>query len=537
MSIIKCNNSRIKTFYIIDDKLFIDGKKVKKGDTLYYRCDKCGHSEEIKFRAHKTFIDKKLKGRNIICSACLRKQTNFEKYGVENLSQSPEIQAKIKENSLKKYGTKHFLAAKEVRDKIAATNLEKYGTENIFQVEKIKEKSRETMLKKHGVEYSLQSNEIKKKFQKSMMNKYGAETAMHSFQIREKRRTSMQSNIGNKIFNFVHITPKFTQEEFIGINKFYKWQCNECHFVFEDHLNYGHIPRCPRCNPKKIKVNRKQQELVKWLQSMLKIKNIITDDKNIIAPHTLGIYLPDHHVGIEMLSLYWDSESQGKDKNHQINKSSFCASKNIQLISIFEDEWVLKQKIVKSIIKRKLGLLGNTIKASDCIIHEISNKDARLFYEKNHIQGHVNCQLNYGLMHQTKGLVSCFSISKPRFNHNYQWEVVRFANRLNINVMEAFNRFTEFFRKYHQGSIVAYGDCRYFDSQIYEKNGFKHINRSEPNYFYTDYNERHNRLQFQKKKLDKKLSHFDVELTEWQNMQMNGWDRIWDCGSNVYVNF
>ena len=131
--------------------------------------------------------------------------------------------------------------------------------------------------------------------------------------------------------------------------------------------------------------------------------------------------------------------------------------------------------------------------------------------------------------------MSCFSVSTPRFNHNYQWEITRFANRLNINVVDSFPRFVEFFKKYNNNSIIVYGDCRYFDSNLYEKNGFNHINKSEPNYFYTNYNDRHNRLQFQKNRLENKLEYFDAELTEWQNMQMNGWDRIWDCGSDVYT--
>lgn len=535
MPIIKHNGTRAKAFSIKEDKFFIDDHKVKKGDTLYYRCDRCGHTEEIKFRAHKSFIEKKISGNNITCSTCLRKQTNLEKYGVENLSQSPEIQAKIKANSMEKYGTEHFLASKEIRDKINATNLERYGSENIFQSQEIKDKSKATMMLHHGVEYSLQSNEIKKKMQKSMMDKYGAESAMHSFQIKEKRRTSMQSTIENKIFDFIHITPMFKKKDFIGINKFYKWKCNTCSFTFEDHLDYGHIPRCPRCNPKKVKVNRKKQELTKWLKEDLKIENMVIDDKHMISPFTLSIYLPDHHIGIEVFSLYWDSEFQGKDRNYQIQKSSLCAAKNIQLMSIFEDEWNHKQDIVKSLIKRKLGLLGNTIKAEDCTIREITNRDARFFYQKNHIQGHVNTQHNYGLMHQTEGLVSCLSLSPPRFNHNYTWEVVRFANRLNINVMGALGRFMKFFKNYNKGSIIAYGDCRYFDSNLYEYNGFTHLSRSEPNYFYTDYSTRHNRLQFQKKKLEKKLTHYDPDMTEWQNMQMNGWDRIWDSGSNVYI--
>ena len=530
MSIIKNNNIRIEEFNIENNKVFINGIKVRKGDVICYRCDRCGHIEEIKFRSHKEFINDK-----IICSACLRKQTNFSKYGFESISQSPIIQEKIKENSRKKYGTDHFLAAKEIRSKINKTNKERYGTENILQSDKIKEKSEKTMIRKYGVKYSLQSDDIKKKFNQSMIDKYGTQYAMHSFQIKEKRRTSMQSGIERKIFDFVHIKPMFTKEEFMGINKFYKWQCHECHFTFEDHLDYGHIPRCPRCNPKKVKVNRKKQELIKWLTTILKIENVVVDDKTTISPYDLSVYLPDYHIGIEFLSLYWNSESQGKDKDYQITKSSLCAGKNIKLISIFEDEWALKQKIIKSIIKRILGLLGKTINARDCNIVEITNKDASTFYTKNHIQGHVNSKINYGLMHHVEGLVSCFSTSTPRFNHNYNWEIIRFANRLNINIIDSFDKFLKYFQKNHNGSIIVYGDCRYFDSDIYGKNGFTHLSRSEPNYFYTNYNDRHNRLKFQKKRLKNKIKHFDEELTEWQNMQMNGYDRIWDCGSNVYT--
>jgi len=535
MPIIKHNENKINKFLIIDNKIFIDDKRIKKGDILHYRCDFCGHSESVQIRSHEDFINNKLYDNKVMCSICLRKKTNLKKYGVENLSQSKEIQDKIKENSMIKYGTKHFLSSPEIRNKIDTTNEERYGTKNIFQSEEIKTKIKNTMMKNHGVEYSLQSDEIKNKFKQSMINKYGTQYAMHSFQIKEKRRTSMQSNIDSKIFNFVHITPVFTKEEYFGINKFYKWKCRECNTIFEDHLNYGHIPQCPHCNPKMIKANRKKHEIVKWLQTVLNINNIILDDDEIIKPYTISIYLKDYHLALEILSLYWDSENQGKDSDYQINKTALCASKGIDILSIFEDEWTLKQKIIKNIIKHKLGLFGNTIQASNCVIKDISNKDARLFYEKNHIQGHVNCQINYGLFHEVEGIVSCFSASTPRFNHKYNWEIIRFANRMGVNVMSSFEEFMKYFTQQKSGSIITYADCRYSDNYIYEKSGMEHTGSSEPNYFYTNYIERRNRLQFQKSKLKNKLKYFDEELTEWQNMQMNGWDRIWDCGSNVFI--
>lgn len=535
MPIIKRNGERVVNYKEKEGKLYLDDIKLKKGDTLLIKCDACPTKETVKFRSFKSFIGKKFINGKTYCASCLRKQTNLYKYGVENLSQSPEIQAKIKANSLEKYGTEHFLSAKEIRNKIDQTNIEKYGNKNIFQVEEIKQKSKKTMNEKYGVDYSLQSKEIKKKFEKSMFEKYGALTAMRSFELKEKRRTSIQSVIADKIFEFKHITPMFEKDEFIGINKFYKWKCNDCNTTFEDHLDYGHIPRCPRCHPKMIKINRRQQELVKWMDTVLDIPNIQLQEKNLIHPYEISIYIPQRDIGFDLISLYWDAESQGKDKNYHINKISKAVSKDVELFLIFEDEWVNKQKIIKSIIKQKLGLHNKILLREDCFIQEISNREARFFYNKNHLQGHVNSLFNYGLFHQKEGLIACLSASKSRFNPNYQWEVTRFANRINIEIYESFEILFNHFREQQTGSVIAYADCRYFDSYVYQQAGFKHVSRSEPNYFYTNYQDRHNRLQFQKNRLKGKIKYFDPEMTEWQNMQMNGWDRIWDCGSDVYV--
>ena len=43
------------------------------------------------------------------------------------------------------------------------------------------------------------------------------------------------------------------------------------------------------------------------------------------------------------------------------------------------------------------------------------------------------------------------------------------------------------------------------------------------------------RTHFQKHKLKEKLALFDSNLTEWENMQISGYDRIWDCGHGKFV--
>ena len=42
-------------------------------------------------------------------------------------------------------------------------------------------------------------------------------------------------------------------------------------------------------------------------------------------------------------------------------------------------------------------------------------------------------------------------------------------------------------------------------------------------------------MSFQKHKLNKILNKFESNLTEWKNMQLNGYDRIWDCGNGKWV--
>jgi hypothetical protein len=45
---------------------------------------------------------------------------------------------------------------------------------------------------------------------------------------------------------------------------------------------------------------------------------------------------------------------------------------------------------------------------------------------------------------------------------------------------------------------------------------------------------REHRYKYRKSELKKLLSVYDITKTEWENMQANGYDRIWDCGSLRY---
>ena len=71
---------------------------------------------------------------------------------------------------------------------------------------------------------------------------------------------------------------------------------------------------------------------------------------------------------------------------------------------------------------------------------------------------------------------------------------------------------------------------------LYSKLGFEYSHTSAPSYHYTkDYSKLENRVKFQKHKLAKLLEKFDNTLSLWDNMQHNGYDRIWDCGHDTWI--
>ena len=69
----------------------------------------------------------------------------------------------------------------------------------------------------------------------------------------------------------------------------------------------------------------------------------------------MDFYLSEHNIAIECCGIYWHSElSSGKDRNYHYNKYKDCKDANIQLITIFDDEWNNNTDIVKQLLVNKI---------------------------------------------------------------------------------------------------------------------------------------------------------------------------------------
>lgn len=123
----------------------------------------------------------------------------------------------------------------------------------------------------------------------------------------------------------------------------------------------------------------------------------------------------------------------------------------------------------------------------------------------------------------------------PRFNKRYDFELLRLASKKFTSVVGGASKLLKFFRDSHTGSIISYANRRFSTGDVYRKLGFIQLGRTDVNYFYTRHNEVLTRYQCQKHKLKDLLENFDPSKTESENMRLNGYFKVFDCGNLIFA--
>lgn len=264
--------------------------------------------------------------------------------------------------------------------------------------------------------------------------------------------------------------------------------------------------------------------------------DVISRDRTIIAPQELDIYIPSHKLAIEFNGTYWHS-SDKVDKHYHQNKTIACAKQGVQLIHIFEHEWndKEKQEKIKQLIKSKLIQPENMIYARNTEIKLVSDEEAKEFLDKYHLQGYSQARINLGLSYNEE-LISILTFGVPRFNNNYNYEIIRYCTKFGYGVIGGIERlFKYFINTYNPNSIITYSDISKFTGNVYSKIEFKPIQPkyiTEPNYVWV--NEENGlilpRYKTQKQKL-LKLGLGTENQTEVEIMKNNGFTQVFDCGN------
>lgn len=346
-----------------------------------------------------------------------------------------------------------------------------------------------------------------------------------------------------------HETDKFNTAKFIQISKQIhkeKYEYLKCDYIkahelvtitCKEHGEYAckayiHMAGkgfCPKCTKF---VSSYELEIVKFIES-IGISDLQTTVRNIDSINEIDILSESHKLAIEFNGLYWHSDIF-KNKKYHLNKTEKMNSFGYRLIHIFEDEWIDKKDICKSIISN--AFRKNTCKlfARKCDIREVSYSDCKIFLNSNHIQGNCQSKFRYGLYFNNE-LVSLMTFGNLRKNlgsdsKENHYELLRFCSKQNTNVVGAASKlFKHFIIQKNPEYIVSFCDRRYGTGNLYNVLGFQFEYNSPENYFYVKGLKKYNRFLFRK---DILISEgFDPSKTESQIMKERGYLKIYDCGS------
>ncbi len=494
-----CNNC-----YIEKKTIFKDYYIASTGLTDLYYCNSCKH---IKY-----------------------KKTCLVKYGVTNPMKDQKIKENLRASLLERYGVDHYSKTNEYKEKFRKTSLEKWGTENPYASQYIKDQIKEANLDRLGVEYPMQNLGIRNKSKETCNKNWGknqySETEEYKkgiYRITEKRFFKLLE----KDYKVLH----YKNEEFEILHK-------ECNSIFKTHKGMVYTRHrtdkiiCTKCNPINLKNSSIELEVRKFLDHYNII--YISNTRKVISKE-LDIFIPELNIAIEVNGIYWHSELYKPSKYH-IEKTKECNNKGIQLLHIWEDDWVTKKEIIKSIILNKLRLITNRIYARKCNIELIDAKEAKKFLNNNHIQGYSSSSIKIGLRHNDK-LVSLMTFGWRYTNGKKEFELIRFCNIINSNVIGSASRIFKYFMKENiNDNIISYSDLSMFDGKMYEQLGFKKISLSKPNYFWVVDNIRKHRFNYTKSKLVKLGN--DSSKSEVEIMHSLGYYRIFSTGQEkwIYIN-
>lgn len=157
------------------------------------------------------------------------------------------------------------------------------------------------------------------------------------------------------------------------------------------------------------------------------------------------------------------------DKNYFAKRKEVANYYSYNYLVIYD--WEDINKVLNILPKER-----NIIRASDCGIVDLDKLDADNFLNKYHIQGACrNSKYNLSLVHNGI-IVSVMTFGVPRYNKNYDFELLRLCTNSDYKVYGAasklFNRFLEISGA---KSIISYCDNSKFSGKVYETLGFDHV--------------------------------------------------------------
>ena len=530
----------------------------EKGQTFPVFCSRsCAAKSDETVRKRKNTcvdrygVDSPLKSKEILDKV---KDTNIKRYGVENVSSSDIIKKKKESVFEERYGTPHYIASKECREKIKNTNLDRYGHEHHSSSKEVKERVKKTNIERYGVGCSLQIPEVREHVLKVWDERYGGHPLKNS-EVNKKREETCISRYGVSSFMKSGEFQSLRYSIFgdgLASNTQVKYSEETKRILFNQDLLQEHYDKFHTIKEACVDLDISESTYGRYLSKygiVVTVGNSSSQEREIArfiqdlgfsvecgvrgeieGRGEIDILVRDRKLAIEFNGSYFHS-TNFRDMLYHQNKTHAIQKAGFSVLHVWEYDWndPIKKDIILKKITHLLGATHERVAARKTTVVQTDDRTAQDFYTKNHIQGHRKSKYHLGLVDLDGEIVAMMSFIKvPKTKNSY--DMTRYAT--SKSVVGGFTKLLSHFKKNVDCSeIITFASLDYGFGKLYENNGFEKVCKTKPNYKYVGYKTVLSRQQCMKHKLEKLLDVYDPTKSESQNMEDNGYLKVYDCGS------
>lgn len=416
----------------------------------------------------------------------------------------------------------------EINEKRNATSLLRYGVANNAQTQSAKAKH--SMLYQDKDAVALISDKIKN----TKWEKYGDSNYNNPVQIKKTLRKKFSKEYWEQRFPEKRIVELHDADLMREMYQTLPIEAIAKNLSVHPQTVYRHLNLHGIREPFK---SSEELEVVNFLKEQ-GITNIIENTRRVLkSGKELDIYLPDYSLAIEYNGVYWHHEDVDHiTRSYHKKKFDECRANGVHLITIFSTLWKSKPKIVKSILRNRLGLDTDSVFARQCVVADVSTHEAKAFLNQYHIQGYTTSSIRYGLKYNDE-LVALMTFSKSRTGMGIKedaHELVRFCTSTRV-VGGASKLLKHFLKNNEINKLISYSDNEWSNGDLYHVLGFDLDKDIPPSYWYIKphVEKMFHRYNFAKHKLVEKG--FDPLKTERQITREMGLMKLWDCGKKRWV--
>ena len=284
--------------------------------------------------------------------------------------------------------------------------------------------------------------------------------------------------------------------------------------------------RCLICYSQN-KASKGEIKFMDWIEA--EGYEVIRNDRKQLDGLEIDGYMPKHCLGIEHNGLYHHSLTKKPNTNYHKIKFEKAQKKGIRLFQFWEDEFIHKEDILKSMVLVKLkSPQVERIFARKCITAPVPIHEARAFLNENHLQGGYGGQA-LGLYHK-KELVMVVTYGR---HHRGGTRTVlqRLASKKKILVVGGMSKLISKLPR----PLVTWSDNRYSTGASYQQYGFVLDGELRPDYQYFRNEGRYNYKRYSKQSKKLKTHEKALGKTETVLRAEQNYHRIYDAGKKRWV--